>query len=210
MYLGVIIDDGLTWHPHVEHIERKTAQTIAQLWRHGKSLSLKARRTWYISMIQARLCYASNCFFPALSAYLLNRLVKMAKAGVRATLLQRTLVPTAPLLEILGVQPLNYVYTQKVCLFVHRCLHSAASPLFQHFFTTFQCAAAITAERRVTRGHESLLLVVPFLRGVAGRSSLPFRGSTLWNSLPEDIRCTHTTSSFKLKLKDVDLLALTP
>jgi len=88
-YLGVIIDDGLTWHAHVAHLARKTAQTIAQLWRYGKCLSLKARRTWYISMIQARLCYASNCFFPGLSSGLLDRLTKMAKAGIRATLQQR-------------------------------------------------------------------------------------------------------------------------
>ena len=37
-YLGVYIDSELSWRPHIDHIACRTAQTIGQLWRHGRSL----------------------------------------------------------------------------------------------------------------------------------------------------------------------------
>ena len=100
-YLGVVIDNELSWQPHISHVTRKIGPVIGQLWRHGRSLSLRARQVWYVSMIQAHLFYGSNCFFSSLSKQLLvlDKLHRLSKSGVRATLQQRTLVPTAPLLE---------------------------------------------------------------------------------------------------------------
>ena len=92
-YLGVILDEELSWKPHIAHLSRKTARTIGQLWRHGQGLSLRARRTWFLSMVLSQLCYGSNSFVPGLSAQLLGRLEKSFKAGIRATLQQRFLTP---------------------------------------------------------------------------------------------------------------------
>ena len=85
-YLGVMLDDQLSWKPQVDFIASKTATTIGQL-------SLKARRAWYMSMI----CYASKCFFPALSKLLLHRLLCIAKSGIRAIFQLPRRTPTAPL-----------------------------------------------------------------------------------------------------------------
>ena len=38
-YLGVMLDDQLSWKPQVDFIASKTATTIGQLWRHGRCLS---------------------------------------------------------------------------------------------------------------------------------------------------------------------------
>ena len=35
-YLGVWIDDELTWKPHIEHLSRKCAQATGRLLRHGQ------------------------------------------------------------------------------------------------------------------------------------------------------------------------------
>ena len=53
-YLGVLIDNKLSWKPHVQHLAKKTTKTVGQLWRHGRCLSLRAQRLWYQSMIQAQ------------------------------------------------------------------------------------------------------------------------------------------------------------
>ena len=69
-YLGVVIDCELSWKQHVENVTKRTAQTIGQLWRHGRALSLSARRSWFISMISSHLCYASTAFYPCLTVQL--------------------------------------------------------------------------------------------------------------------------------------------
>ena len=75
-YLGVVVDSDLSWDYHIAHIGRKTARTIGQLWCHGRALSLRARRTWLLSMIVSQICYGSNSFFPGLSVRLFDRVEK--------------------------------------------------------------------------------------------------------------------------------------
>jgi len=184
-YLGIIVDSDLSWKCHVDH--------------------LKARRTWYLSMILAQLSYGSLAFYPGLSQHLLNRLLKMSKAGLRATFQQRYLVPTAPLLALLDVSTLLHVYIHKILVFVHRCLHNSASSLFSNFF----CAIPSDPTNiPVTRGQVSSLLRIPFLPGPAGRSTIQFKGSMLWNALPAAIRSVKNTNSFKLLLNNIDLTQL--
>ena len=63
-YLGAYVDDALSWRRQVEQVSARCARAIGRLWRHGDSLTLVARRSWYISMVQSTLSYASNAYFP--------------------------------------------------------------------------------------------------------------------------------------------------
>ena len=109
-YLGMVIDDKLSWTHHVDHVGKKVACTTGILWRQGRALSIRARRMWYVSMILSHLCYASNCFFPSLSVSLLNRLLRFSKSGLRAVFQAPKLTSTAPLLERLGLPSLHSIF----------------------------------------------------------------------------------------------------
>ena len=134
-YLGVIIDDELSWRQHVDHIGKKATQAIGQLWRHGRALSLRARKMWYVSLVQSHILYASNCFSPSLTSHLLQQLTKISKAGVRAIFQLPRRTPTGPLRARLHLSSLQCMYRRKWLIFVFRCLHSSASGLFHNFFT---------------------------------------------------------------------------
>ena len=109
-YLGVHVDDDMSWEVHIDHLAQKARPAIGKLWRHGHGLTVNARRTWHIGMIQSTLCYASNAFYPALSQHALGRLERMAKAGVRSILLAPTATPTSPLLPQTRILPLVHIY----------------------------------------------------------------------------------------------------
>ena len=206
-YLGLVLDNDLSWAPHVEYIGPKTARTIGQLWRHGRGLSLLARRTWFLSMILSQLCYGSNSFFPGLSAHLLGQLEKMFKAGIRATLQQRLLTPTALLRSLLSNVSLPHTYTHKIVVFVHRCINFSCSPLLQQLFTR-TAPETVSDDQRTILGQVSNLLQVPSLRGSAGRSTMIFRGSILWNALPFDFRVIGVPGPFRKALSAIDILTL--
>lgn len=208
-YLGVVIDDKLSWTAHVSHLSRKTACTIGQLWRHGHTLSFKARQTWYISMIQAQLCYGSNCFLASISQQLLDKLHKLSKSGIRAALLQRRLVPTAPLLTLLHISSLPQLLNIKFLVFIHRCLHDRASPLLLPLFSAI-APHDTPSQSRVTRAQVTSLLRVPFLPGPYGRRTVEFIGSTFWNALPIGARTEHDAITFKALVSSLDLVSLRP
>ena len=188
-YLGVIFDDDLSWRFHIQHLASQTAKAVSRLWRHGGALSITARRIWYVAMIQAKMCYAANAFFPSLSAAGLTRLERSAKSVVRAILRLQNPIATQPLRKRLTLSTIERFFQRKLLMFAFRCLHSLSSHLFSSFFTP----TALSQEdhdRRATRGQVTWLLRVPFFPGPAGRSSIRFQGAIPWNKLPAEVRCT--------------------
>ena len=51
-YLGVIVDSTLSWEAHVDSVVSKVAKKIGALRRAGNSLTLAARRQYYLSVIR--------------------------------------------------------------------------------------------------------------------------------------------------------------
>ena len=201
-YLGVLIDDKLSWKPHVQHLAKKTTRTVGQLWRHGRCLSLRARRLWYQSMIQSQLCYASSCFYPALTKELREQVIRMNKAGIRSIFRVNQLTPTAPLLNRLSLPSLHQVFLQRLLIVISRSLHGMTSTLFEPLFTVLA-----PGEGTISRGQTNLLLRVPFLPGPSGRSCICFAGSLLWNRLPVAVRVL-PIASFKSSVSNIDLVDL--
>ena len=197
-YLGVIIDENLWWRPHVNYLAGKVTKKIGPLWRHGRSLSLRSQRMWYISMVQSQLAYGWNAFLPGSSAQLLVRLDRMRKAGIRAVFRQPQRTPTAPLLSRLNLLALPVYFNNKILIFVHRVVNNSASSLFNEYFKLIDTAIADgPGTNRITRGQASKLLQIPFFRGPASRLSMQSVGSRLWNALPHTTRLINNSKEFK-------------
>jgi len=200
-YLGVVVDDELSWTSHIEYLSKKCAQATGQLWRHGQSLTLRARKAWYLAIIQSSILYASNCFFPSLNSTLFDRLEKLSKAGLRAVFRVRPRTPSLPLLERLKVRGLTQLCREKLLVFVFRCLHKLASNLFDDFFSPLACTDSL----RISRGQVSRLLRIPFVPGPAGRRTIQFVAASLWNVLPADVRSIDYLPAFKNATSALDL-----
>ena len=152
------------WKPHVQHLAKNTTKNVGQLWRHGRCLSLRARRLWYQSMIQSQLCYASSCFYPALTKELRKQVIRMSKAGIRSIFRVNQRTPTAPLLNRLSLPSLHQVFLQRLLIVISRSLHGMTSTLLEPLFTVLA-----PGEGTITRGQTNLLLQVriPYLVAVA-------------------------------------------
>ena len=112
-YLGMIIDDKLTWLLHPDYLSRRCDQPTAQLWRSGRSFELRDRRTWYLSMLQWRLLYASNAFSPSLNRSLISCVVKLSKAALRAVIRVQARTESSPLRRQLKVKAVTHLYHEK-------------------------------------------------------------------------------------------------
>ena len=149
----------------------------------------------------SQICYGSNSLFAGLSVCLFDKVEKQFKAGVRATLQQRRLTPTAPLLDLLGIAGLRRQMQAKILVLVYRCLNNLASPLLQNLFQ--RTTSGHTPDRHsITRGQASNLLRIPFLHGPACHASIVFQGSLLWNSLPAEAISKRTIQTFKNYLRN--------
>ena len=194
-YLGLLVDSGLTYEPHVRNVVKRAKRSVSALWKARSSLNHQSKRMLYFSLIQSTLLYASNAFFPCLSVGTFDLLVKVTKNAVRAAFGLPSWTSSSPAFLALDLPPLLQVCRQKVVQFVFRVLHGRTSSLLQHHFS-----CTVTA-----RNQERNTIVVPFWPGPAGRSTIQFRGALLWNSLPPTVREITEYAQFTAMVKAIRL-----
>ena len=58
-FLGVIIDENLTWKTHIEHLESKIAKNVGVLFKASKVLNTTCLKNIYFSLIHSYISYAN-------------------------------------------------------------------------------------------------------------------------------------------------------
>ena len=100
-YLGVWINDELTWKSHIDHLSRKCALASGRLWRHGRCLTIRARKTWYISIPCHPCCMPPTVFHPACLVWKKWLYPAFELSSVSNTTLQLHLSETVSMLSLL-------------------------------------------------------------------------------------------------------------
>ena len=102
-YLGVFLNDRLSWEAKILHITRNVSQNIGALLRAGQPLTLPAKRSFYMAIIAADIEYGSNAFFSSLSTASKENLIRLSKRGVRAIFRAPPWTPSLPLYQQLQI-----------------------------------------------------------------------------------------------------------
>lgn len=82
-FLGVIIDDQLTWGKHISCLKLKMARYVGIMYKLKKKLPLKARVQVFHSFVQSHLNYCSNIWGFAAKSHI-ESLFSAQKKGIRA------------------------------------------------------------------------------------------------------------------------------
>ena len=81
-FLGVIIDSGLTWIPHLEKLQAKLASSIAVIKRIMKFIPETEYKKLYDSLFKSHLSYCISCW-GGVTPYRLSKLFSLQKRCVR-------------------------------------------------------------------------------------------------------------------------------
>ena len=148
-FLGVLIDDNLTWKEHVNDICQKVSRTVGVMNRLKHIIPRKILLTLYNTMILPYISYC-NIIWGNCAIYLLNRVLMLQKRAVRIINNDEPLTHTDPLFKkfrILKVCDINelqvavfmYSYfndllpqTFNNCFIVNRAIHSHGTRICQN------------------------------------------------------------------------------
>ena len=114
-FLGVYLDEHLTWKYHINFVCKQIAKSIGILSRTRFYLSCKTKLTLYYTLIYPYITYCNSTWS---STYVsnLNRIYYLQKPAVQATTNSEYQAHTAPLfskLEILDIFQVNMLDTAK-------------------------------------------------------------------------------------------------
>ena len=157
-YLGVTIDEHLTFAPHVKEVCGKAYGKVST-FKHGRrNLSKVARRLFYLSIVQSTLEFASSAYVHCLTSTLFQKLIVCSHLCMNKIFNLDRLTPTSVVLKHGFLYSLVQRFDYKLIYLVYRCLNSLASPLLQEIFVLRSTSHRTHA---ITRGQVNLSLCLP-------------------------------------------------
>ena len=173
-FLGVFIDENLSWKQHIEILSSKISKSIGILYKSRDVLSRQFLKQLYFSFIRSYVNYA-NIAWASNSKSKLERLYRCQKHPARVIYHKDLYTHASPLLnDMKGLNVFKLNIFNILC-FMYQCKQNLNPPVFRNSFTHR------TKTKYVLRNESSIQ--EPLCRTNFSQYCIPYRGSNLWNKI---------------------------
>ena len=191
-FLGVIIDDQLSWKQHTNHIKNKISKSIGIISKARKHLNKDALKTLYYAFVYPLILYCSiiwgNCYLLDLKPIL-----KIQKIAVRYLAGIKRRESTSMYFEKFKILKVTDLFVYNCYIFMFKYHHKKLPNVLDSFFTKNEDVCT-----RETR--QSKMLRVPLYKTVIGSKSIKKVGVNLWNSYIKDNDVNISLRQFKKRI----------
>lgn len=132
-FLGVIIDDKLSFAPHIKYIRGKVARATGVLFKCRKFFKSDVLRSLYNAFIYPYFTYCVTVWGNACLEYL-KPLIILQKRAVRCIISANGRAHTAPIFSDLKILRFEKVFAYCVQLFMYKFHHKTLPAIFNEFF----------------------------------------------------------------------------
>ena len=191
--LGILIDNKLSFVPHVDHLTSKVSRKIGALRRTFRQMAAFARRQYLLSVIHPDFEYCFPVYASHLSAQSRERLFTLFRRAVRVTCGASYYDAVPPLLASLQIKHLEYRYIYQFLTFTFIC----------HIVQPASCLRSLfplPTSKRSTRGTTTNNLSICLYKSMVGYNSFSSRASLMWNALPAHLKGSEDIRSFSTEL----------
>ena len=194
-FLGIIVDEEISWKPHINHILSKISKTTALLRFLKYTFPKHILRTLYMTLIYPYFNYC-NIIWGAADPAAIEPLILLQKKVVRIISRAQYLDHTEPLFISMNLLTLSELYKLNCILFIYKCLYSE---LFIDFRNKMLTGAEVHDYN--TRYSSNFRLPYNTLKRV--RQSFFFKGIEHWNKLSSDLVVFKRNLLFKVNLLSI-------
>jgi len=194
-YLGIFIDENLTWHTHIQYIISKLLKFCSIFYKLRSIIPHQILKTLYFSLVHPHLSYCVEIYANTYNKYL-DPLIKLNNKILRILQNQKINYPVKKMYTLYNCMPVPQLHEYSILLLMHKFNYNKEQlPLiFQVYFTE-----NFLVHRHDTR--QVSLFHLNRTNSTHGQRSIKFKGCKLWNNLPEIIRLNRGMFTFKKKLK---------
>ena len=180
--LGIIIDNKLDWHPHINYMCNKMSRNLFLMSKLKPLVSSHALKLFFHAHVLSYLNYCSTLWCNA-SEVQLKRLDSLQKRGIK--LLANASSLTTEIYLKFHFLPLRQQLTFNGCVIMYKFYMDKLPSSLNVFFQKGRDA------------NRSCLYKLPLPRIDLFKSSLSFWGASIWNILPIACKQRTSLSSFK-------------
>ena len=193
-FLGITIDENLSWKPHIHHLESRLSRVIGLIYRSRTLLNLKARKHIYFSLVYSHLSY-SNIVWGSTNSTILSVLESKHKHICKAMIFKKkrdSAKEAMKSLDLLTLKNINVVLTS---LFMYKNSKGLLPMAFKELFSQ-------KTTKYNLRSTKKGVITLPKNTCKHIEQSLSYRGPKLWNNLSEDIKSSKNSNTFKKLIKN--------
>ena len=132
-FLGVIIDQYLTFYNHIQHIKGKISRALGILYKGRKYFSQNTLLTLYNAFVYPHFMYCICIWGNAYQTYI-EPLFKLQKRAMRLIVGAKRLTQSAPIFDRLKVLQIQKLYIYNVLLFMYKYHNNYLPSIFVRFF----------------------------------------------------------------------------
>ena len=185
-YLGVFVDNRLTFKDHIKYINSKISRHTGILYKIRDNLPVKARVDYYYAYIYPYLSYNTLIWGGTYDTHL-QPLVLQQKRTIRTITNSGFRDHTDPLFKRLKLLKVKDIYKLQLGIFMFHARARGEYPTQTNILTRASGTnRALSIPQRLTTAERSVSNA----------------GPNFWNTLPPDIRCINSFKRFKKSLKE--------
>ena len=198
-FLGLLLDENLSWNFHLSELSKKLARTCGILFTIRDLLPTNTLINVYNSLFMSFLNYGIIAWGLTSASYI-EPIFKLQKKALRAISHEHPRSHTLPVFKTLKLLGLQDVFQFKMLSFLFESVNKMNPMYFHNFFT---CTSSIHEHdtrhsyRDVFLAHKNSLQYV--------LKSIRYVGAKMWNDLPVELRNSPSKYSFKKHLKKHNL-----
>lgn len=146
-FLGVHLDENLTWQAHIDHINKKISQSLFAIYRVKNILPTSALKSLYYALIHSHLNYAIQIWGNSNYMY---KIITRQKQAIRAISHKPYLSHTEPLFKQHRILKLVDLYNLQISLFMYDLHSNTLPPSFNTYKQKRRNYSIATRQTRTT------------------------------------------------------------
>ena len=192
-YLGVILDNKLSWKEHIEYLITKLSQAAGVIYKLRKYLPYHAKMLIYDSLAASYLRYSISAWGNTTQS-LLARLKSAQNKIIRYMTFSPPMSNVEDKYKSLKILDIQNLYFFEVAKFMHSVFHKKTPNAFGDYFHTI-------SHSYNTRNKQANTFSLPQPRTERGKRSLKYNGIEIWAKVPEQLKNLEP-KQFRFQLKE--------
>ena len=195
-YLGVVLDNKLLFHNHMNTLERKIARSTGIIAKLRHYVPISILRKLYFALIHPHLLYGAIVWMSTYKSYL-NKLTSLQNRALKLitnNITHNQHPARTSLYKQLEILKVADLYSYKVASFMHKFSNNKLLSSFSKYFLKSKEMHELGTRQNVSSNFN-----VPRYNTARLQRSIKYRGVKIWQSLSSEIRCSYKTFTEKFK-----------
>ena len=194
-FLGVLLDENLSWKYHINELSKKLSRTIGIFYKIRHFVPYEVLKLLYYSLLHSFLSYGIAVWGFTYKSYF-QKLFVLQKKIIKVMTSNKQTAHSTPIFANIQLLKIDDIRQLQLLTFVYDCLNKLAPTYFHHYFV--KCSQVHSYSTRLaSRGDLFLERKNTFQYGIR---SIEYNGERLWNMIPSHIREASSPSVFKNNL----------